>query len=69
MSDIIALAHSVIEIANDIKHAELQKRVSELTLAAAQVESEKADLIRENTELKSKLHALQENKEHPPYIQ
>jgi hypothetical protein len=65
MSDIISLANSILELSSGINNAKLTKQVSELTLAAAQSEMEKAQLIKENTEMKEQLRVLREDRENP----
>jgi hypothetical protein len=65
MADIITLANSIFELTSGIRNAELQKKLSELTLAAAQSEMDKARLMKENSELKEQLGTLLEDREHP----
>jgi hypothetical protein len=50
MADIISVVNSILEFTTGIKDAKLTKRIAELTLVVAQ--SEKAQLIKENAELK-----------------
>jgi hypothetical protein len=65
MSDIISLVNSLVELSTGINNAQLTKKVSELTLALAQIEIEKAQLIRENFELKEGNRILREDRENP----
>jgi hypothetical protein len=65
MADIISLAGSILEFANNLKNSELTKQVAELNLAVAESERDKAQLVIENCELKEQLRILREDRENP----
>jgi glutaredoxin len=65
MTNIVSLAKSIVELAAGINNANLAKQVSELTIAVAQSEIEKAQLIKENAELKEQNRVLSEDREAP----
>jgi hypothetical protein len=65
MADIISLVNSILDLSTGMNNANLTKQIAELTLAAAQNEQEKAQLIKENYELREQNRILLEDHENP----
>jgi hypothetical protein len=65
MADLISLGNSILELTSGVNNAKLARQVSELTLAIARTEKEKAQSIEENTRLKEENKSLREDRENP----
>jgi len=61
----ITSASSLLELAKNIKHAELQHQIAELNIQLATIQNETASLIRENGALKKELDYTKNDKVNP----
>jgi hypothetical protein len=72
MNDLLALtgaafssAASLLELAKNIKNADLHDQIAELKVQLAAIKNDAASLLNENRELKEELNAMKNSKENP----